>query len=239
MFSLLYETVTDAGWPFPDGIDVTLRQFVGYCLDIGTALSSMYGERPRAIQVESIGRCDGSNLWFEMLVPSQFESVITNGVDGAEPPISGDNAEPETEATWFEALHVPAFRFNEDIAILRWGRRPISGRRYEVVKSDLTTDITRAFKGQTEVFVFDNDHRWLYVPKIEISGHTIPWHPLLSDYLFAFVLGSVVRYQPFLVTPAEKSYALGESWCRQAPVTALRYFLMRLTTKPMRIKSIA
>lgn len=182
-------------------------------------------------------RCERVNVWFEMLVPSGFEGEITNGVPLTPIIIPVRTVDDETKAEWFSAFHVPVFSF-ENMSVLRFGYRPIGGEVYETVKNGLKRDITNAFKGQTEVFVFDDGHRWLYIPKIEIDGHTIPWHPLLSDYLFAFVLGSVVRYQPFLVIPGEKGYALGESWCRQAPSTALRYFLMRLTTPPIRIKSV-
>ncbi len=237
VFALLYEATTGEAWPFPDKIDATLRDIVGYCLDIGTALSSMYGEPPRAISVESLGRCDGTNVWFEMRVPSDFEGGIVNGVPLTPVTIPGRTVDDETKEAWFFAFHVPAFSF-EKISVLRFGRRQIGGEAYETVKNSLKQDITTAFKGQTEVFVFADDHRWLYVPKIEIGGHKMPWHPLLSDYLFAFVLGSVVRYQPFLVVPGTKSYDLGESWCNQSPITALRYFLVRFTNPPMRLKSV-
>ena len=182
VFALLYETITHETWPFSDTINVTLSQFVGYCLDVGKTLASIYQEQPRAITVESLGRCDGTNVWFEMRVPSGFEGDITKVVPLTWAITPSQTADVETKEAWFSAFHVPTFSF-ENMSVLRCGHRLIGREAYETVKNGLKREITNAFKGQTEVFVFDDGHRWLYVPRIELNGQKMLWHPLLSDYL--------------------------------------------------------
>ncbi len=238
VFALLYEEIAGQRWPFSSAISVTLGQITGYCVDIGTALSAMYEHNPRAIPVESLGRRDGSNVWFEMLVPSGFEAQIVGDLPLKPNVIPAQNVDTDTKSAWFTAYHIPDFAFNGDKILLQFDKVAIDGATYQQAKQNVMKQMDKAFNGKVEVLVYDDDHRWIYVQGWRHLGETLPWHPLLSDYLFAFVLGTVVRYQPFLVVPGEKSFALGESWCRQSPITVLRYFLMRFADKPMRIKSV-
>lgn len=52
------------------------------------------------------------------------------------------------------------------------------------------------------------------------------WHPMLSDYLFAFMLSSVLRYKPHLFQIDSKDAFISEAWSNQSAFSALRYFLM-------------
>jgi hypothetical protein len=66
-------------------------------------------------------------------------------------------------------------------------------------------------------------------------GEKLVWHPVLSDYLYAFVLSTVLRYHPHIFNSDNKDSFLAEAWCNQSPETSLRYFLMALTKPSIRI----
>lgn len=79
---------------------------------------------------------------------------------------------------------------------------------------------------------------WLFVPEIKLSNIKLKWHPLLSDYLMAFVLSSILRYQPQVLHSNTANFFIAEAWCAQSAKSALQYFLMQFTDPPLRIKTI-
>lgn len=238
VFALLYETITGGKWPFQSRCTVRVKEITGHCIDISTALSNMYGVTPQVIAVESLGRSDGNNVWLEMLVPRDFAGKIITNNKWESNVIRPESIGKETKATWFDAYGTPAFAFDKDQSVIQFETVSIHENGEEYAKSVVTDKANRAFKGKVEVPVYDDGPRWHYIEKLRLSGQELVWHPLLSDYLFAFVLATVARYQPFLLVPGEKSYALGESWCNQSPITVLRYFLMLFKKPSMRLKSV-
>ncbi|WP_147374069.1 hypothetical protein [Flagellimonas lutimaris] len=81
------------------------------------------------------------------------------------------------------------------------------------------------------------DHHWHFVPKLKLNNIDLVWRPILSDYLFAFVLSTILRYHPYLFYKNPKDNFIGEAWCSQAAITTLRQFLMSFTNPSLRLNA--
>ena len=76
---------------------------------------------------------------------------------------------------------------------------------------------------------------WDFVPKINLGGTDLKWHPLLSNYLYSFMLSTVLRYHPHLFSQENKDTFISQAWCNQSAVSTLRYFLMKISNKQIRL----
>jgi hypothetical protein len=76
------------------------------------------------------------------------------------------------------------------------------------------------------------DFVWIFLQKISISGKEMQWNTLLSDYLFSFILSTILRYYPHQLGFNTKDSYIAEAWCNQAAIESLREYVM-LFTNPM------
>jgi len=154
----------------------------------------------------------------------QLEEVLASKITQAD---QGD---------WLFSLHRTLSSF-KDYSFLRTAKRPFDIARENGTLKALADEAADFLKDFVLATVYEQEYSptWLFVRKINLAGKDLNWHPLLSDYLIAFVLSTILRYQPELLEPTSKTYFLAEAWCNQAPVTAIRYFLMLFTNPPLRI----
>jgi hypothetical protein len=109
--------------------------------------------------------------------------------------------------------------------------------RIEAINS-LTAGALSAFDGFAFPTAYESrPANWLYYPEVEFANAAVRWHPLLADYLVAFALSAILRYQPHLFEPNTKSHFVAEAWCAQSAAVVARHFLMELTVPPKRIQT--
>ena len=235
IFSTLYEALTKQTWPFKEPRMVSLRDVAPYCVEITAELSGLFRILPAIVPGESLIRITSKNVWFEMIVNT---SVVSTVVDGVLPykleQVSPVDMSYEDRQDWLSSFHRTAQSFN-NYTILRGPKA--SGNLSNVTV--VTHQAAAAFQKHAIATVHGQDNlpQWLFVPTIKISDFAISWHPLLSDYLFAFALSTILRYQPHLFEPGTPSTFVAEAWCNQSAITTLRYFLMLMTDPPLRVES--
>src|SRR4051794_29812641 len=78
-------------------------------------------------------------------------------------------------------------------------RSRLSMREHVLVRMPRSEKVTEELFGDLQRCCVPNmssDDEWWFTPAIPIAGVRMKWHPLLSDYLFAFCLSTILRYQP-------------------------------------------
>ncbi|MFO1436217.1 MAG: YaaC family protein [Gammaproteobacteria bacterium] len=241
IFAHLYQAVTNHNWPHNAELTIPLSDFSPYCVDITTEQSQLFSILPRVTTVESLVRGTQKEVWLDMIVPIVNADEIIRQVKG------------------YPLHRVQALNdFDLHDYLLAYDRKVNHFTSYTCVRGP-STNITPP---QTQIDAFnavqteavkqlarfavppvqessDSNPDWLFVPDITLHGISMPWHPLLSDYLLAFALSTILRYQPQLLVDGSKNQFLSEAWCSQSPISCLRYFLMLLTQPSLRITANA
>lgn len=237
IFALLYKAVTKQDWPFDQSIQISLRDIVNYCFEISTELNDLYSISRSVINIQSLIRVEGNNQWVEMLIRSDKSSkIITEELQNWPlQTIQGNQVSPTDRQDWLLAFHILAHQL-ERVILLRSIQLPKDTGNQKTLVSQCHQNLGPSL---VHLPIDPEDQAfWFYVPKITLKSKQLHWHPMLSDYLFSFVLSTLLRYQPYLLEQGSKNYFLTEAWCNQSPITTLRYFLMLLTSPPLRIKSV-
>jgi len=137
---------------------------------------------------------------------------------------------------WFDAFHRAINSFY-DTSFLRTSPFLFNDQDRESKYTEFFKKLTSKFSNHLMLnpVLTENDDHCLFVPKITLSSISLHWHPLLSDYLFSFVLSTILRYHPHLLPMGSKDSFIAEAWSSQSAITALRYYLMAFTTPPIRL----
>lgn len=240
IFSALFETITAQAWPFADVQKISLGSISGYCRDIGAELKSLYGIENRIIEIESLTRFENSNSWIEMNVHESKANILKEDVSPwTLSELIPSNMDRNDERDWLFCFHRTKDTFIKT-KFLRGPKQRFTSSNMNAIGKKVISEALKHLMPFAIPTVQDIQVRpyWLFLPKINLNGKNVRWHPLLSDYLFAFVLSTILRYHPEVLEIDNKDYFLAEAWSNQSPITTLRYFLMLFTDPPLRINTI-
>ncbi len=121
--------------------------------------------------------------------------------------------------------------------LLRSKKISFSSNKRDEATNKLTKVMRESFGNYAIPVVHEEESNseWLFIPEIILNETKLHWHPLLSEYLVAFSLSSILRYQPQVLKDGTVDSFVMESWNNQSAITALRYFLMQFTNPQVRI----
>jgi len=239
LFSTLYEQLTGVTWPHRKTITIQASSFLPYCREIISELKKFYGLNERLISAQSLIRDEHNSLWFEVNVPNFSISLIESNISNGNLTICNYNSMNGNDFfDWFNAFKRPR-HFLLGSGFIRTKPRSYKNGERENGFNLVVKDASKCFSKQalplpTPVQPYYN--YWHFVSQISLAGKVIYWHPLLSDYLFAFVLSTILRYHPHLIPNDSQASFTAEAWCNQSATTVLRYFLMEFTNPSLRIK---
>ncbi len=237
IFAIFYERLFDQNWPFANTITVKLSEFIEYCDDISHELELFYGIIKKSIDAQSLLRERNNQAWFEMVVyDSQINTVTNYLTSGSYSIINFNNFSADDKTNWLIAYE----RTSSSLAnhsLIRFNQLPLTPEnrndQYQQIRQDAINVLT-GFICPDPVCNLDERY-WLFIPKANTNTTDLHWHPLLSNYLFAFVLSTVLRYHPHIFDSNQKDSFIAEAWCNQSAITSLRYFLMEFTNPPLRM----
>jgi YaaC-like Protein len=227
VFSHFYEIVIGETWPFSKEIEVKVSDYLAYSYDIASELNNIYGLSRSVFPVQSLFRKEADELFFEMLVEDLGTTIIQKQIFSIPLEILslGQLSDKDKECWKLGFGHTPHIFVNHKL--LR--TRSVKETEYSSFCSEIDIAFEKyAFPPPT---IINNFLHWEFIPEIVLGGKSLKWHPILSEYLFSFVLGTILRYQPQLLKPQSPESFLASAWCKQSSITALRHFLM-LFTKP-------
>ncbi len=239
IFSNFYQVVTGNKWPYQNEITVKLGDVLGYCLEIAVECKKLFNIERRIIITQSLYRTVGYESWFEMAIPdSQVHLVKSHISDWPLEILESSQLSDIDRDDWLTAYPRTAYSFDGGVYILRSPKKQFDIHNKPQVRESIMNDAIQHLYTYFLHTVYDNDPypEWQFISDLDLDGKKIKWHPLLSDYLMAFVLSTILRYQPQLLQAGTPNYHLAEGWCSQSAITALKYFLMLFTNPPLRVE---
>jgi len=242
LFAELYEAVVGSGWPFQSNITIKTADILPYCADIGDEVERLYNIRTMLGFVQSLIRTSGVPIniaWFEAVTDAATASRMQQIPGWALQVITLEQLTYEDKFELLLALKRTALSLSSK-TILR-GNQTSKMQEKQSLVAEVHHETCKNLNGYAQPVVYWDDDRpgWYFVPKIQIQGTSMPWHPMLSDYLLSFVLSSIVRYSPHVVRPSTKDFLLANAWCAQSPGTTLRYFLSLSTNPPIMVRRLS
>jgi len=237
IFPYLYKVMTNQAWPFTNTITVQVGDVAAYCEDIAIEMFRLFKIEPRVVSLQSLLRIENNQVWFEMAVPTSQLDIIKSHFPGWNlERVDSAQITQADKADWLLSLHRSASFFKQ-IGLLR-GPKQVS-ENLDTALSNVSKEAAR-YLGN---YALPNFHEkpetamWDFCPNIILNSTEIRWHPMLSDYLMAFVLSTILRYQPQLLQIGTPNCFVAEGWCSQSALTALRYFLAMFTNPPLHIET--
>lgn len=238
IFSHFYQKLIQESWPFNNTISVNISDVIAYCDEISHEIFNFYNIQRENIEILSMLRKDSTNWWFEMLVPNSKIPIIQRDIGHCINSIVSANVLNQNDKTdWLTAHNITGSHLQNQ-SLIRINQIAYTAANENQQVGQLIKNLPNQFNGfilPTSTHNFDLNLAWHFVPKLTLHGVAMKWHPLLSNYLFAFMLSSVLRYQPHLFTPNTKDAFMAEAWCNQSASSSLRYFLMELSKQNLRI----
>lgn len=237
VFAVLYKNITGQKWPFRDKVTMKVFDFLDYCEDISYEVHSFYGVYAKIINVQSLIRSVENKMWFEILLPTHYVQVVSDLIgDGVESVLPGKSATTTDLLDWQQSYDLN-FSNVEKFSFIRFAPKSYTRKNKSEIFKEISSGAEKHLQGLIKPLPkhLPDDDYWSLLDPLTINGKTLPWHPLLSDYLMAFVLSSILRYQPHLFSSNPRDSFLAEAWCSQSAITTLRYFLMEFTDPPLRI----
>lgn len=241
VFSYFYQTLMNVSWPFKNTVSIRISDIIPFCEDITHEVFNFYNIPKNNIEILSLARKDKSNWWFEMLIPNHKISVIQNEVNYCINSIKNNFAmiSDVDKNDWLAAYNItPNYFLNHNLVIIN--ELPYTSQNENQVFSKLVENLSNHFKGficPAASHNYGTNFYWNFIPKLDLGGKKMLWHPLLSNYLFAFMLSSVLRYQPHLFRSNSRDTFIAEAWCNQSASSSLRYFLFELSKQNLRINA--
>jgi len=241
IFSHLYKVITGEKWLFGKEVEISVGDIVGYCQDISSECQNLFNIEHRMVQSQSLLRVSNNQIWFEMTTPiSQIDIVKSSLPNWNLEKIMGRQMTEVDKSDWLLSLHKTGNFFSQ-ACLLRGPKQTVANdemqnEAYNKVAIDSKEQLKRFFAVPPYEEV--NSPIWLFTPEIELGNKKLKWHPVLSDYLMAFVLSSILRYQPQILKHSTSNFFVAEAWCAQSAKSTLQYFLMEFTNPPLRIRTI-
>jgi hypothetical protein len=237
VFSTMYQALIGEPWPFAKKLTISVSDMANHFIDIGDELLRLFEISTELCYVQSVIRAQGNGAWFEILSLDDAAKRIKRSMPSWSLTLQPcANMSPSDQIEWFFAYSRSLTSMNGFTLIRGPTEEDEKGVNHAISKVAIAT--LKAFSGLAIPTSQRLDECWLFIPRIKLGGKDLFWHPMLSDYLFAFVLGTILRYQPHVLKRGSKDYFLCEAWCRQAAVTTLRYFLMVSTSPGIRVHTM-
>ena len=237
IFSIFYEKLVNQRWPFRNTISIRMEEVIGYCNEISHELSNFYTINGATELMQSIYREDNNNMWVEFVVSNSFLTDFSNYIGPTIGTITALNQLTDRDVeVWLRAHNRTKASF-QNSSIVRVGQLPYNQNNRNAQYVQLKTNVEALFKEYIlPLPMIDSNYDfWQFVPKVTLQGAQLLWHPLLSDYLFSFMLSTILRYYPHVFSKDDQNSFIGEAWCNQSSITTMRYFLMAFTNPPLRM----
>lgn len=239
VFALFYEKLMNEKWPFQNSITIPIKTVLGYCDQITHELDILYGLKAKNSHLFSLIIRNQSEMWVELLVMKDYFPTISKLLQGSIWQIRNNSQMSQGDReNWFKAYGFTP-QLLQNSLIVRINKITYSTNTLTQKWASLQKNVKDLFHGYIilkPIHNEDTDEPWEFIPPFSYNKKDIVWHPLLSNYLFAFVLSDVLRYHPHLLDGGDnKNSFLAEAWCNQSVVNSLRYFLMNFTNPQLRI----
>lgn len=245
IFALFYGATAGVPWPFQHTVTLALSDVLPYCTEITIELVEHLGVVPRAFPAQLLFRQLGpqqGTCWLDMVVPTTRSQAVIDALANTPVPLTllpYASLTAVDRSDWLAAFDHTAQDL-QGAAILR-----------STVASDpdVVYQQAMALEPFCTVSISSSDRTpwWFTLPitLLDRRWHppmtapqptaTMRWHPMLSDYLFAYCLSTILRYYPYLLRPATIDHFIAQAWCNESPSSTLRYFLLKLTNPGIRI----
>jgi hypothetical protein len=240
IFSHFYQKLVHQPWPFKNVISISISDVISYCDDISHEMFNFYNIQKDNIDILSLARKDNSNWWFEILIPDFKIPIIQSAIGHCIDSVKKFDALSEVDKSDWLVAHNVTVNYFHNHSLVRINQLPYTSENENQVFAKLINDIKNHFNGfiiPTSSHTYGYSLYWHFVPKLNLNGQSMKWHPLLSNYLFAFMLSSVLRYQPHLFRSDSRDAFIAEAWCNQSASSSLRYFLLELSKQNVRINA--
>jgi hypothetical protein len=235
VFAALYEAITGTPWPFEERLTIQIGVVMPYCTEISLETKDFYGMEARFAGCQSLYRTSRTEglCWYEFLVPRSCVAWVVSDV-GADVLGEADMTELDRDI-WLTAYGTTNATLSR-LTLVRSQMRPYDERSAVEVFRDVVESL-RPHAVPLVEFPPEIEN-WLFVRKLDLKGKSLFWHPLLSDYLFSYVLSTILRYYPHLMATNGRDAYISEAWCKQGAEVALRYFLLEFTTPGIIVRKI-
>lgn len=238
VFALFYESLTNNKWPFHEVKNFSLREIVEYCEDIGSELNMFHGIFPRMTTAQSIVCWDDNHMWVDLIFPKQSADVVREELhEIISEKLSIEALSEEDLDRWYKSNNL-SYQALNNVSYFRVLKTEFNEKSGPELIIEIIGKLEQAVDGKILIHQINEvayETVWKFIPPLEIHDERIIWHPLLSDYLFAFVLSTILRYHPHIFRNSDKNAFLAEAWCNQAPITALRHFVFGATYPRIRV----
>ncbi len=238
IFSHFYEAVTNSHWPHPKTITISLENVIGHCLDVAAESKELFGVKCSTAHCQSLLRVVGNEVWVDYLFIGDSEKAVATSIENCRLESIPEFSEND-KTDWLVSHGLTTQALHMAVILQGSKRQFVDDETYKKVLAETAAEATETLTPYAFPSAFEaKPPVWLFVPEIELSDKTMQWHPLLADYLFAFALSTILRYQPHLLEPGTPSNFLAEAWCSQSAATLSRHFLMELTQPPKRLQRL-
>jgi YaaC-like Protein len=240
IFAHLYKIITGVNWPFNDVLEIKVGDIAGYCQDVSAEYQKLFKIEHKIFPSQSLIRSVNNQFWFEMTAPAPNADTIISSLPNWNLEKASNEQISETDKNdWLLSFHKTGGFFS-NTRLLRAPKQTYNTENQDQIIRQVAEEAKNNLKPFLVLPTYEEIYSpfWLFAPEIELSNVKLKWHPLLSDYLMAFVLSSILRYQPQVLQSSTSNFFVAEAWCAQSAKSALQYFLMQFTNPPLRIKSI-
>jgi hypothetical protein len=231
IFPELYEAVTKEAWPFSQKISIQLKDIIGYCVDIATEIQDFYGIGQKTALVSSeIYNKSSHSFIIEIQIPeSEFPLLSEYILECKDYAIDWETVNPNEDMSFLHKLAIKTTP-KDTFMILQSNPVKFSSTNEQEILNKLHSSFVHSLKKHFEFSITERPREfWRYISYLKVNSQKITWHPLLSEYIFAFSIGTILRYYPHLLPENSKESFLANAWCCQSPNSVLRYFLLLLT----------
>lgn len=242
IFPKFYELFTGVPWPFQENITINLRDIIPYCPEISSEAFRLYEIKPQCEEVQSLLLYSNHEVWIEFLVSewnkNNFVKILKKENISNFPAKSLSTAEKQM---WLFSMSRNAYNLLNFECV----RSPFNNFTNNEEKISLVNKIKDNFSQRLKGCGFNtpyfnpNFKSWLFINPIKIENQDVHWHPILSNYIFSYVLSNLFRYYPHLLEKDETGLFITKAWNSQAPVNFLGYLVMEMTDPQVRIERIS
>jgi len=235
VFACLYESLTGIKWPFKKRVTLALSDIAVYSKELITELENFYEIDSRVAEINSLFRVDGGKVLFEFTTIPSREKILSDHLSTGFTVKRGNDYDAATKDEWFVARRYTIQKLSQlSLFCLSGHKYTNQSEEHKAILAARDEAITKfkycAFPPSSN---FGTDATWLFYAPFQIASKDVYWHPILSDYLISFALSTILRYEPQLFSSKGKDLLIARSWCEQATITVLRYFLQALRKPPL------
>lgn len=226
LFKALYKKITSNEWPFDKDVQICIRDILPHMSDLQSEAENLWRIKRSIHILRSYSLIDETEGFCRIFCPKELTSNINENINGWKdvPPKSFGDL-PRTDQMLIMHMFSPISPDLQYFDILDGPAQ--TGNSISAVRANVNNFTRNQFQG----FAFDNisesePRSFLFSMPLNLNGKKIKWHPLLSSYIFSFILGDLLRYRPHLLEKDPMELFFVKQWCNQAPTSILREFLL-------------